>query len=97
MRRFGTWCAEHGVKGKYSIVPYPACVGRLDRGLPGWSRRELDDSLALVRTLMLPNWDIHPEMVTHTRVIDLGDRASVRRPFAEVHGELGLDDRTVGR
>ena len=71
VRKFGTWCAEHGVKGKYSIVPYPACVGRLDRGLPGWTRRELDDSLALVRTLMVPNWDIHPEMVTHTRVIDL--------------------------
>ena len=71
VRKFGTWCAEHGVKGKYSIVPYPACVGRLDRGLPGWTRRELDDSLALVRSLMVPNWDIHPEMVTHTRVIDL--------------------------
>ena len=39
VRKFGTWCAEHGVKGKYSIVPYPACVGRLDRGLPGWTRR----------------------------------------------------------
>jgi hypothetical protein len=71
VRTFGTWCAEHGVKGKYSIVPYPACVGRLDRGLPGWSQRELADSIELVRTLMLPNWDIHPEMVTHTRVIDL--------------------------
>ena len=79
VRRFGTWCAEHGVKGKYSIVPYPACVGRLDRGLPGWSRRELDDSLALVRTLMLPNWDIHPEMVTHTRVIDL----ATGHPYAD--------------
>ena len=71
VRTFGTWCAEHGVKGKYSIVPYPACVGRLDRGLPGWTRRELADSIELVRTLMVPNWDIHPEMVTHTRVIDL--------------------------
>ena len=71
VRRFGTWCAEHGVKGKYSIVPYPACVGRLDRGLPGWTQKELADSLDLVRTLMVPNWDIHPEMVTHTRVIDL--------------------------
>ena len=71
VRKFGTWCAEHGVKGKYTIVPYPACVGRLDRGLPGWTRRELEDSLELVRTLMVPNWDIHPEMVTHTRVIDL--------------------------
>ena len=24
VRKFGEWCAEHGVKGKYSIVPYPA-------------------------------------------------------------------------
>jgi hypothetical protein len=59
------------VKGKYSIVPQPACVGRLDRILPGWTQRELKDSLDLVRTLMVPNWDIHPEMATHTRVIDL--------------------------
>jgi hypothetical protein len=71
VREFGEWCAGQGVKGKYSIVPYPACVGWLDRELPGWSRRALQDSLDLVRTLMLPNWDIHPEMITHTRVIDL--------------------------
>jgi hypothetical protein len=70
VRKFGEWCAERGVKGKYSIVPYPACVGRLDRMLPGWTQRELEQSIELVRTLMLPNWDIHPEMVTHTRVID---------------------------
>ena len=71
VRKFGGWCAEHGVKGKYSIVPFPACVGRLDRMLPGWTQRELEQSIELVRTLMMPNWDIHPEMVTHTRVIDL--------------------------
>src|SRR3990172_5274687 len=70
VRKFGEWCREHGVKGKYSIVPHPGCVGRLDRGLPGWSRKELDDSIRLVRELMMPDWDIHPEMVTHTRVID---------------------------
>lgn len=71
VRTFGEWCAGEGVKGKYSIVPYPACVGRLDRGLPGWTPRELAESLEVVRTVMAPNWDIHPEMVTHTRVIDL--------------------------
>lgn len=80
VREFGEWCAEHGVKGKYSIVPYPACVGWLDRALPGWSRRELLNSLKLVRDLMLPNWDIHPEMITHTRVIDL----KTGRPFEEI-------------
>ncbi len=70
VRKFGEWCGEHGVKGKYSIVPYPACVGRLDRELPGWTPRQVEASIELVRTLMMPNWDIHPEMVTHTRVID---------------------------
>ncbi len=70
VRKFGEWCAGHGVKGKFSVVPYPACVGRLDRTLPGWTQRELNDSLELVRQVMTPNWDIHPELVTHTRVID---------------------------
>jgi hypothetical protein len=79
VRRFGEWCGERGIKGKYSIVPYPACVGWLDRDLPGWSRRELDDSLGLVRELMLPNWDIHPEMVSHTWVVD----TKTGRPYPE--------------
>jgi hypothetical protein len=68
--KFAGWCHEHGVRGKYSIVPYPACVGRLDRELPGWSRAEQEASLQLVRDVILPDWDIHPEMVTHTWVID---------------------------
>ena len=79
VRRFGEWCRERGVKGKYSIVPYPACVGWVDRDLPGWSKRELDDSLRLVRTLLLPDWDIHPEMVSHTWVID----TKTGRPYPE--------------
>ncbi len=80
VREFGEWCAENGVKGKYSIVPYPSCVGWMDRELPGWSRKALQDSLKLVRDLMLPNWDIHPEMITHTRVINL----KTGRPFDEI-------------
>ncbi|NLH75260.1 MAG: hypothetical protein GX456_19615 [Verrucomicrobia bacterium] len=71
VRRFAEWSIATGVRGKYSVVPYPACVGRLDRLLPGWSHSDLEDSLDLVRTLVAQNWDIHPEMITHTRVIDL--------------------------
>ncbi len=71
VRKFAEWCHSRGVKGKYSIVPAPACVGWLDRELPGWSASELKASLDLVRTAILPDWDIHPEMVTHTWVIDI--------------------------
>ncbi len=80
VRRFGQWSHEHGVKGKYSIVPYPALVGWVDRELPGWSRKQLQDSLQLVRELMVPDWDIHPEMITHTRVIDIKSG----RPFEKI-------------
>ena len=71
VREFGEWAHENGVKGKYSIVPYPACTGWVNRFIPGWTRKELEDSLSLVRELMVPNWDIHPEMISHTRVIDI--------------------------
>lgn len=79
VRTFGEWCGERGIKGKYSIIPYPACVGWLDRELPGWSKRDLDASLELVRTLLAPHWDIHPEMVSHTWVID----TKTGRPYGE--------------
>jgi hypothetical protein len=70
-RKFAQWATETGVRGKWSVVPYPACVGRIDRQFPGWSQRDLRESLAMVREVVMPQFDIHPEMVTHTRVIDL--------------------------
>jgi hypothetical protein len=71
VRKFADWAAENGVKGKWSVVPYPACVGRLDREVPGWTPKEVADSIAMVRKQVAPNFDIHPEMITHTRIIDL--------------------------
>lgn len=79
VRKFGEWSIENGVKGKYSIVPNPACVGWVDRDMPGWTRRQLEESLDLVRSVIVPNWDIHPEMITHTWVID----TRTGRPYPE--------------
>ncbi len=84
VRKFAAWCHEHGVKGKYSVVPYPACVGWLDRDLPGWSKRELLDSLALVRNDLAADWDFHPEMVSHTWVID----TKTGRPYPERNSDF---------
>ena len=79
VRKFGEWCRENGVKGKYSIVPHPACVGWVDRFMPGWTKRELDESLELVRDFMTVDWDIHPEMISHTWAID----TKTGRPYPE--------------
>jgi hypothetical protein len=81
VRKFGDFCRSEGVKGKYSIVPYPAMVGWVDREMPGWSRRELVASRNLVRDFMMRDWDIHPEMISHTRVINTQTgRPLPRRP-----------------
>ncbi len=79
VRKFVTWCAEQGVKGKYSVVPYPACVGWLDRDLPGWAHGELMASIRLVQEEVTPHFDIHPEMVSHTWVIN----TKTGRPYEE--------------
>ncbi len=79
VREFGEWCREHGVKGKYSIVPCPALVGWVDRDMPGWTRQQLTSSLDLVRDFMTVDWDIHPEMVTHTWAIN----TKTGRPYPE--------------
>lgn len=71
VREFGEWCRDAGVKGKYSMVPYPACTGWLHRLIPGWTGQKLKESLDLVRDFMMKDWDIHPEMISHTRVIDI--------------------------
>ncbi len=69
--KFAEWCRSRGVKGKYSVVPYPACVGWVDKVLPGWSQGALRESLRIVREELQPDWDIHSEMISHTRVIDV--------------------------
>jgi hypothetical protein len=70
VRKFGDWCRERGIKGKYSVIPYPACVGWIDRFMPGWTQRELDESLKLLREELAPDWDFHPEMISHTWGVD---------------------------
>ncbi|MCB0686467.1 MAG: hypothetical protein KDC53_08080, partial [Saprospiraceae bacterium] len=67
---FLEWCDINGVKGKYSMVPYPACTGWLHRFIPGWTKKELEQSIKIVRELAQPSWDIHSEMISHTRVIN---------------------------
>lgn len=73
VRRFGEWCAEHGVKGKFSFVPMPGGLGTIDLGLPGFSKRHLDEWINATKELIWPRFDLTPEMITHCQVVDLTD------------------------
>jgi len=69
--RWGEWCGEQGIRGKFSMVPFPAGVGRIDRGFPDFPERNLTDWLRVTKKIIEPNFDLTPEMLTHTHLVDL--------------------------
>jgi hypothetical protein len=70
-REFSEFCLENDVKGKFSVVPCPAALGRIDHGLAMFSKGQQESWLQMCRELIMPNYDITPEMMTHTFVVDL--------------------------
>jgi hypothetical protein len=66
---FGAFCAEHGVRGKTSVVPCPSGLGRIDQGLWPLPEGHLEGFLAAMRGLEA-QFDLTPEIVTHQMVVD---------------------------
>lgn len=71
VREWGEWCGEQGIRGKFSMVPFPAGIGRIDQNFAGHPERELQAWLRVTREIIQPNFDITPEMISHTGVVDL--------------------------
>jgi hypothetical protein len=60
-----------GMRGKFSIVPYPFGFGRVDREVQGVSDADRRYFLDVVRTRVAPFLDITPEALTHWNALDL--------------------------
>jgi hypothetical protein len=69
--QWGEWCVEQGIRGKFSMIPFPAGVGRIDRGFEGFPKSELRDWLRVTKDIIWRSFDLTPEMLTHTGVVDL--------------------------
>ena len=71
LEHFIAVCTTHGVRGKFSILPYPAGLGSILEGWNGCALSEITCWLDLVREELVPDFDITPEILTHTRALDL--------------------------
>jgi hypothetical protein len=69
---------ENGVKGKFTVLPYPAGLGSVDTWLEGFSISEMREWVDIVRQKLLANFDITAEMLTHTLVLNLETNALIR-------------------
>jgi len=72
---------ENGVKGKFTVIPYPAGLGSIETWLEGYSVAEMREWLGIVRERLLDNFDITAEMLTHTLALNLETNAVI--PSAE--------------
>ena len=64
-RDFADLCAEYGVRGKFSVIPMPCCLGGIDGTLNHVPQRHLAGFLKIVREKIAPRFDITPEILTH--------------------------------
>ncbi|MCX7887713.1 MAG: hypothetical protein N3B01_10755 [Verrucomicrobiae bacterium] len=67
----GEVLAQWGIKGKFTVLPYPAGLGSIAEGLKGFSKSAVERWLAIVRREIAPRMDITPEILTHAKTLDL--------------------------
>ena len=57
--------------GKFTVLPMPSCLGRIDKSLERVPQEHLEGFLKIVRERIAPRFDITPEFLTHLAAYDL--------------------------
>ena len=70
-KEFGKCCERNGIKGKFSVVPIPAGLGRIDRKVTQVPTKNLHEFLDVVCKQIAPNFSITPEILTHYLAYDI--------------------------
>ncbi|MBM4045191.1 MAG: hypothetical protein FJ279_08765 [Planctomycetes bacterium] len=68
---FAAFCVEHGVRGKFSVLPMPSGLGPIDQRLNYVPQRHLAGFLDLMQRRIAPLFDITPELLTHQMTVNL--------------------------
>ena len=95
MEEWCRWVSDADIRGDFTVLPYPAGLGRIDQGLEGFDADELRAWLRLAREAVAPRFDIHAEILTHTRALDLATGTLLpdsEHEWSEAQGEDALAD-----
>jgi hypothetical protein len=71
VHEFASWVNSVEVRGKISIIPFPAGLGRVDQKLAGYPKERVADFIKVFKDQISKKFDIGPEMLTHTRALNL--------------------------
>jgi hypothetical protein len=70
-RRVADVFEKFDLRGKFTVIPMPSCLGRIDQSLQRVPQDHLQEFLGLMRDRVAPRFDITPEFLTHLCTYDL--------------------------
>lgn len=70
-RRVADTFDRFDIRGKFTVIPMPSCLGRIDQSLKRVPQDHLLEFLKLMRERIAPRFDITPEFLTHLSSYDL--------------------------
>jgi len=85
-----------GIQGKYTLIPMPSCLGRIDQSLKRVPQEHLQEFLKLVRERISPRFDITPEFLTHLCAYDLKTGNYQRHLFEDTWISQAPPEEIVG-
>lgn len=62
---------KYDLRGKFTVIPMPSCLGRIDQSLKRVPQEHLQEFLKIIREGVAPRFDITPEYLTHLSSYDL--------------------------
>ena len=72
-KKFSAVCRENGIKGKFSVVPMPGGLGRVDRKLNRVPAEIVCETLRIIKKEIEPIFSITPEILTHYQAYDVNN------------------------
>jgi hypothetical protein len=70
-RRVADTFDRFNLRGKFTLIPMPSCLGRIDQSLKRVPQEHLAEFLKIIRERYAPRFDITPEFLTHLSSYDL--------------------------
>jgi hypothetical protein len=71
LKRVAQYLVKEGVKGKTSLLPNPGGYGYLDGPVKNYSEEQKNELINIFKKDFSKNFDINPEILTHTMGMDL--------------------------
>jgi len=78
---FVSLCNEFGVKGKFTMLSYQGRHGLVDTVTDPQQKKRLDTFFEYLKTHLMPNFDITPEIISHGMVINIDTGQPLARRY----------------